>query len=78
MPMYYYKRAITKTALGEHIAAIKDFNIAVRLKPNHALTYYKRGQVKLKLRGHLERKARFPNRIETCGTGWRQASQNPN
>ena len=44
----------SKTRLGQHNEAIKDYDTVIRLNPNDALAYYKRGWAKAKLGQHNE------------------------
>ena len=45
----YYRRGVAKARLGQHFAAIADFNTAIRLKPDFAFAYCRRGIAKLSL-----------------------------
>ena len=46
----YYNRGWAKGELGQHFAAIADYDTAIRLKPDFATAYYNRGVAKDKLR----------------------------
>ena len=52
MPQAYYNRGVAKADLGQHFAAIADYDIAIRLKPDDlADAYYdNRGQHAKELR----------------------------
>ena len=43
MPHAYYNRGNAKGKLGQHLAAIADYDTAIRLKPDYATAYYNRG-----------------------------------
>ena len=49
----YYARGLAKAGLGQHSAAIADFDAAIRLKPDDAEAYYNRGLAKQKLGQHF-------------------------
>ena len=42
-----------KSDLGQHFAAIADYDIAIRLNPDYATAYYNRGNVKGDLGQHF-------------------------
>ena len=48
----YNVRGVDKAERGNHVGAISDYNIAIRLDPTNALFYYNRGFAKVSL--HLE------------------------
>ena len=52
MPHAYNNRGIAKSNLGQHFAAIADYDTAIRLNPDYATAYYNRGIAKGKLGQH--------------------------
>ena len=56
MPDAYYNRGIAKSKLGQHFAAIADYDIAIRLNPDYAYAYYTRGLAKALLNRTWEAK----------------------
>ena len=56
---FYHNLAVTKAALGDHEAAITDFNDAIQLHPKKALYYYGRGLSKETLGQHEAAEADF-------------------
>ena len=59
MPMHTTIGGTAKGDLGQHFAAIADFDIAIRLKPDNANAYYNRGTVKGDLGQHFAAIADF-------------------
>ena len=49
----YFARGNTKAALGQHLAAISDYDKAIQLKPDAVNAYYNRGLAKYYLGQHL-------------------------
>ena len=49
----YYKQGCTMSELGEHAAAIVNFDMAIQLKPDYAEAYYGRGNAKGNLDQHI-------------------------
>ena len=45
----YYNRGNAKIKLGQHFAAIADYDTAIRLKPDYASAYVTRGIAKIML-----------------------------
>ena len=56
MPWVYLTRGHEKATLGEHFAAIGDYDTAIRLEPDYADAYYFRGVVKAILNRTYEAK----------------------
>ena len=59
MPDTYNNRGNAKIDLGQHFAAIADYDIAIRLNPDDAKAYYNRGLAKRKLGQHFAAIADF-------------------
>ena len=59
----YANRGMIKDALGQHEAAIEDYNEALRLKPDNAQAYTHRGIAKEKLGQREEAIADFEEAI---------------
>ena len=59
----YYNRGLAKDKLGQHFAAIADYDIAIRLNPDDAIAYYNRGLTKGKLDQYLAAIADYDNAI---------------
>ena len=51
--MHTYARGNAKHHLGQHFAAIADYDIAIRLNPDHADAYNNRGNAKSALGQHF-------------------------
>ncbi len=56
---YFHTRGAAKASLGEHTAAIEDFDESIRLNPNKALLVHDRGLSKQALGLHEEAEADF-------------------
>jgi Flp pilus assembly protein TadD len=52
----YLNRGVAKAQLGQHFAAIADFDTAIRLKPDDARAYHGRGLSKSQLERFWEAK----------------------
>ena len=60
----YHTRGAAKAALGDHKAAIEDFNESIRLNPKEARLYHDRAKVKEALEQHEEAKVDFAKATE--------------
>ena len=72
----YNNRGIAKSNLGQHFAAIADFDIAIRLNPDDAKAYLQSRNCEGSTESHMGGEAGWPNCIETCETGRRYESHN--
>jgi len=43
--IYYYNRGVAYANLGQYQPAIKDYNQAIRLKPDYARGFYQQGTI---------------------------------
>ena len=59
IPGHTYNRGNAKIDLGQHFAAIADYDIAIRLNPDYAKAYYNRGNAEAPPRSTLRRHRRF-------------------
>ena len=55
----YLSRGHTKGQLGQHAAAIADYDIAIRINPDYVNAYYNRGNAKRRLGQYAAAKQDF-------------------
>ena len=60
----YFARGNTKADLGQHFAAIKDYDKAIQLKPDYANAYSNRGLAKYDLKQYLAAISDFDKAIQ--------------
>ena len=61
----YFLQGYSKYKLGLHEAAIADFDLTLRLNPDHAQSYIKRGDAKIKLKHYKDAIVDFDKGLQT-------------